>query len=146
MYNEKICQRLLRWFPRLTEAVWNHPTSRLMFKSIILRQDFKLWGQKLEPKYLTTVDVPGDVTLSVRGATRLHSKTGGQGFFKCPCQTTCLTETLPKAQRTRGLSSSCHSNFLRSYHKFKNNSWSHSIFRISTKPQLKISTKCQNLH
>ena len=31
-------------------------------------------------------------------------------------------KTLPKAQRTRGLSSSCKSNFLRSYHKFKNKS------------------------
>ena len=31
-------------------------------------------------------------------------------------------KTLPKAQRTRGLSSSCQSNFLRSYHKFKHKS------------------------
>ena len=31
-------------------------------------------------------------------------------------------QTLPKAQRTRGLSSSCQSNFLRSYHKFKHKS------------------------
>ena len=44
-------------------------------------------------------------------------------------------QTLPKAQRTRGLSSSCQSNFLRSYHKFKHKSWS-NIFRISTKHQL----------
>ena len=36
-------------------------------------------------------------------------------------------KTLPKAQRTRGLSS---------YHKFKHKSWSNFIFRISTKPQL----------
>ena len=41
-------------------------------------------------------------------------------------------QTLPKAQRTRGLSSSCQSNFLRLYHK----SWSHFIFRIPTKHQL----------
>ena len=47
-----------------------------------------------------------------------------------------------KAQRTRGLSSSCQSNFLRSYNK----SWSHFIFRISTKHQLKILTKHQHLH
>ena len=33
------------------------------------------------------------------------------------------SKTLPKAQRTRGLSSSCQSNFLRSYHKFKHKSW-----------------------
>ena len=31
-------------------------------------------------------------------------------------------ETLPKAQRTRGLSSSCQSNFLKSYQKFKHKS------------------------
>ena len=36
-------------------------------------------------------------------------------------------ETLPKAQRTRGLSS---------YHKFKHKSWSNFIFRISIKHQL----------
>ena len=36
-------------------------------------------------------------------------------------------QTLPKAQRTRGLSS---------YHKFKHKSWSNFIFRISTKHQL----------
>ena len=47
-------------------------------------------------------------------------------------------ETLPKAQRTRGLSSSCQSNFLKSYHKFKHKSWPHFFFRISTKHQLKI--------
>ena len=57
-----------------------------------------------------------------------------------------LKKTLPKAQRTRGLSSSCQSNYLRLYHKFKRKSWSHFIFRISTKNQLKISTKHQHLH
>ena len=31
-------------------------------------------------------------------------------------------KTLPKAQRTRGLSSSCQSNFLRSYYNFKHKS------------------------
>ena len=41
-------------------------------------------------------------------------------------------KTLPKAQRTRGLSSSCQSNLLKSYHKFKHKSWSHFIFKIST--------------
>ena len=55
-------------------------------------------------------------------------------------------KTLPKAQRTRGLSSSCQSSFLRSYHNFKHKSWSHFIFRISTKLQLKIPTKHQHLH
>jgi len=44
-------------------------------------------------------------------------------------------KTLPKAQRTRGLSSAYQSNFFRSYHKFLHKSWS-NIFRISTKHQL----------
>ena len=55
-----------------------------------------------------------------------------------------LKKSLPKAQRTRGLSSSCQSIFLKSYHKFKHKSWSHFIFRISTKLQLKIPTKHQH--
>ena len=46
-------------------------------------------------------------------------------------------KTLPKAQRTRGLSS---------YQKFKHKSWSNFIFRISTKHQLQNSTKHQPLH
>ena len=37
-----------------------------------------------------------------------------------------IQQTLPKAQRTRGLSSSYQSNYLRSYHKFKHKSWSNS--------------------
>ena len=57
-----------------------------------------------------------------------------------------IYKTLPKAQRTRGLSSSCQSNILKSYHKFKRKSWWHFIFRISTKHQVKISTKHQHLH
>ena len=62
----------------------------------------------------------------------LSSRNKVQLFFK----------TLPKAQRTRGLSLSCQSNFLRSYHK----SWSHFIFRIPTKHQLKISINHQHLY
>ena len=38
-----------------------------------------------------------------------------------------INKTLPKAQRTRGLSS---------YHKFKHKSWSNFIFKILTKHQL----------
>ena len=49
-------------------------------------------------------------------------------------------KTLPKAQRTRGLSS---------YHKFKHKSWPNFIFRISTKHQLQnhneTSASPQNL-
>ena len=57
-------------------------------------------------------------------------------------------KTLPKAQRTRGLSSACQSNLFRSYHKFLHKSWSDFIFRISTRHQMiSISTKLkiQNL-
>ena len=101
----------LRWakmwtyrFPMLTEAVWIHLTSQLLFKSMILRQNFTFRGLKLNTrfsrnqfnlinqKFLATADVPEDVTLSVREAARLHSNTGGQGFFKCLCQTACLTK------------------------------------------------------
>ena len=35
-----------------------------------------------------------------------------------------IYKTLPKAHRTRGLSSSCQSTFLKSYQKFKHKSWS----------------------
>ena len=72
-----------------------------------------------------------------------------------------LVQTLPKAQRTRGLSSSYQSNYLRSYHKFKHKSWSNSSsesyqllsqtsaspikfkFKILTKPSFRISAKVQ---
>ena len=52
---------------------------------------------------------------------------------------------MPKAQRTRGLSSS---NFLRPYHKYKHKSWSNFIFWISSKRQLKNlnQTSRQNLN
>ena len=43
-----------------------------------------------------------------------------------------IDKTLRKTKQTRRLSSSCQSNFLRSYHKFKQKSSSHFIFRIST--------------
>ena len=62
------------------------------------------------------------------------------------CGDSKVLKTLPKAQRTRGLSS---------YHKFKHKSWSNFIFRISTKHQLQLqpnisistksSIKLQNL-
>ena len=48
----------------------------------------------------------------------------------------CLFKTLPKAHRTRGLSSAHQSNFFGSYHKFSNKSWLDFIFIISTKQQL----------
>ena len=57
-----------------------------------------------------------------------------------------FTQTLPKAQRTRWLSSSCQSNFLRSYHKFKHKPWSNFIFRISTKHQLLNQTSASPIN
>ena len=56
--------------------------------------------------------------------------------FKILSLTLSIYKTLPKAQRTRGLSSSYQSNFFRSYHKFLQKSWSNLIFKISTKNQL----------
>ena len=64
-------------------------------------------------------------------------------------------KTLPKAQRTRGLSSAYQSNLFRSYHKFKHKSWPNFLnisnklnIQIFTKPSLRISSKIQlhNLH
>ena len=45
-------------------------------------------------------------------------------FLNCPpnVQTKPKRKTLPKAQRTRGLSSTYQSNFFGSYHKFKHKS------------------------
>ena len=109
-------------FPRLTVAIWTHPTSKLLFKSMILRQDFTLWVQTLElwthgsqknqfnlmnQKFLTTANVLEDVTLSVREAAPLHSNTGVQGFFKCLCQTAYLTK---KMQMHQGLLTTPWSN------------------------------------
>ena len=66
-----------------------------------------------------------------------------------------IFQTLPKAQRTRGLSSFCQSKFLRAYHKFKHKSTStknlnqtsaspqNLKFKILTKPSFRISTKIQ---
>ena len=45
-------------------------------------------------------------------------------------------QTLPKAQRTRGMSSGYQSSFFRSYHKFSNKSRSDFIFILPTKQQL----------
>ena len=56
-----------------------------------------------------------------------------------------LLKTLPKAQRTRGLSSSYQSYFFRSYHKFLPKSWSNFICYIRQRINFKISTKHQHL-
>ena len=70
------------------------------------RNQFNLMNQK----FLTTADVPEDVTLSVREAARLHSNTGGQGFFKCLCQTACLTKKCKCIRDSVKCISRCHKN------------------------------------
>ena len=61
---------------------------------------------------------------------------GPEGWVHITSSQFTNLETLPKAQRTRGLSSAHQSNFFRSYHKFSNKSWLDFIFIISTKQQL----------
>ena len=63
-------------------------TKAKTLKTRFSRNQFNLMNQK----FLTTADVPEDVTLSVREAARLHSNAGGQGFFKCLRQTACMTK------------------------------------------------------
>ena len=55
-------------------------------------------------------------------------------------------KTLPKAHRTRGLSSSYQSYFLRSYHKFKHKYWIKIKIRISTKHQLLRKTSASPIN
>ena len=47
-----------------------------------------------------------------------------------------IKQTLPKAQRARGLSSGYHSKFIKSHQKFSNKSCSFISFLISSKQQL----------
>ena len=70
------------------------------------RNQFNLMNQK----FLTTADVPEDVTLSVREAARLHSNAGGQGFFKCLCQTACLTKKCKYIRDSVKCNFRCHKN------------------------------------
>ena len=62
-----------------------------------------------------------------------HHNGSSTSAASCKHKGLCLYigKTLPKAQRTRGLSSTYQSNFFESYHKFKHKSW-WNIFRIST--------------
>ena len=56
--------------------------------------DHKFSRNQFEPiseRFLSIDDVP-DKVLGVREAARLHSINGGQGFFKCVCQTKCQTK------------------------------------------------------
>ena len=83
--------------PNFTAFVQEHESEKRLYtlgtragtlNTRFSRNQFNLMNQK----FLTTADVPEDVTLSVREAARLHSNAGGQGFFKCLCQTACLTK------------------------------------------------------
>ena len=80
--------------------------------------------------------VHGWVIFSTAGALVVIS-VQGRGLY--------YFQTLPKAQRTRGLSSFCQSKFLRSYHKFKHKSAStKNLNQTSASPQnlkFKILTK-----
>ena len=70
------------------------------------RNQFNLMNQK----FLTTADVPEDVTLSVREAACLHSNTGGQGFLKCLCQTAWLTKKCKCIRDSVKCNFRCHKN------------------------------------
>ena len=99
------------------------PPNFMLFKSMILRQDtlatkartLNTWFSRhqfnlMNKKLLTTADVPEDVTLSVREAARLHSNTGGQGCFKCLCQTACLTKKCKCIRDSVKCNFRCHKN------------------------------------
>ena len=77
-----------------------------------------------EPGYVLNFDE--EITLEVKEG---HKHNWGHiwSIARKTKEESAIRKTLPKAQQTRGL---------RSYHKFKNKSWSNSIFRILTKHQL----------
>ena len=79
--------------------------------------------------------------LSQPNPTQLDSAGKANLMWNCFGEKWCGFKTLPKAQRTRGLSSAYQSNFFRSYHKFLHKS---SKSRPST--NFKISTKHQHLN
>ena len=91
--------------------------------------------------YSPTRSVPALQPGAGRSVSRLWSKLPNAGCL-CNChwmlfkiQSQPKPKTLPKAQRTRGLSS---------YHKFKHESWSNFILRISTsksQPNIGLSIK-----
>ena len=70
------------------------------------RNQFELLPQK----FVSTADVPENVTVGVREAARLHSNTGGQGFFKCSCQTKCETKKCKCRKDGVRCNSRCHKN------------------------------------
>ena len=78
------------------------------------RNQFELLTQK----FLSAADVPQNVSIGVREAARLHSNTGGQGFFKCSCQTKCETKRCKCNKDGVRCNSRCHKN--RSCHNHDN--------------------------
>ena len=70
------------------------------------RNQFELLTQK----FLSSADVPDNVSLGVREAARLHSNTGGQGFFKCSCQTKCQSKRCKCNKDGVKCNSRCHKN------------------------------------
>ena len=64
----------------------------------------------LTQKCLTTDDVPQNVEIGVREAACLHSNTGGQGFFKCQCQTKCQSKRCKCNREGVKCNSRCHKN------------------------------------
>ena len=70
------------------------------------RNQFELLTQK----FLSAADVPQNVSIGVREAARLHSNTGGQGFFKCSCQTKCETKRCKCNKDGVRCNSCCHKN------------------------------------
>ena len=63
----------------------------------------------LPEKFIQNQDVPENV-VGVREAARLHSNNGGQGFFKCTCQTKCQTKRCRCLKESRTCNSRCHKN------------------------------------
>ena len=63
----------------------------------------------LPEKFILNQDVPDNV-VGVREAARFHRNNGGQGFFKCTCQTKCQTKRCRCLKESRTCKSRCHKN------------------------------------
>ena len=70
------------------------------------RNQFELLTQK----FLSSADVPDNVSLGVREAARLHSNTGGLGLFKCSCQTKYQSKRCKCNTDGVKCNSRCHKN------------------------------------
>ena len=115
-------------------AIWPHPTQQKQVKLT------KPWHEKALDSWSLPISLPGRRVMAA-----CPFQLQGRRFWNLSLVTNWCNgqigkfsirwKTLPKAQRTRGLSSAYQRNFFRSYHKFLHKSWS-NIFRISTKHQL----------